>query len=159
MKKLFVLLCLVAVTLVGCQESPFSDESKAYSGKYEGTFTLLKQNTDSTPSEAKPKKIIFTQNPLNMDNLLLEGVFEMARAKEGVYEFHPNELSATLLESAVSFFKLDEYLGGSIEKINDISATATFSGNTVSLKFYYNVTIVGVDATVVVATFEGTKAE
>ena len=159
MKKLFFLLCIAAIALTSCNESEFSDEAAALAGKYKGTFTLIRQNADSTQSEAREKTIVFKQNPVSMDNLLLEAVFEMIRANEGVYELNQNSMTTSLLENAFEYFNVEQYLGTSLENIHidDISARAIFSDNRVELKFYYHITLYGVEAEVVIATFVGTK--
>lgn len=157
MKKLFFLLCIAAIALTSCNESEFSDEAAALAGKYKGTFTLIRQSADSTQSEAKEKTIIFKQNPLSMDNLLLEAVFEMIRTREGVYELDETNMTNTLLENAIGYFNVEQYLGTTIESIEKISAKAIFSNDRVELKFYYNITLYGAEAEVVIATFVGTK--
>lgn len=159
MKKLFFLLCVCAIVFTSCDETQFSDETAALAGKYKGTFTLIRQNADSTQSEAREKTIVFKQNPLSMDNLLLEAVFEMIRTNEGVYELNQNSMTTSLLENAFEYFNVEQYLGTSLENIHidDISATAIFSDNRVELKFYYHITLYGVEAEVVIATFVGTK--
>lgn len=157
MKKLFFLLCIAAIALTSCNESEFSDEAAALAGKYKGTFTLIRQSADSTQSEAKEKTIIFKQNPLSMDNLLLEAVFEMIRTREGVYELDETNMTTTLLENAIGYFNVEQYLGTTIESIEKISAKAIFSNDRVELKFYYNITLYGAEAEVVIATFVGTK--
>jgi hypothetical protein len=157
MKKLFFLLCVCAIVFTSCDETQFSDETAALAGKYKGTFTLIRQNADSTQSEAKEKTIVFKQNPLSMDNLLLEAVFEMIRTREGVYELDENNMTTALLERAIGYFNVEQYLGTTIESIEKISAKAIFSSDRVELKFYYNITLYGAEAEVVIATFVGTK--
>lgn len=163
MKKLFFLLCVAAIAFTSCQETAFSDETAALAGKYQGTFTLIKQNNDSTQSQAKEYTFSFKQNPLNMDNLLFEAVLEMYRVSEGVYQLDENAMTAELLQTAANYFGVnnyvEQYLGTTIEQIKKISAKAEFNGDRVNLKFYYEVELYGIGAEIVIATFDGAKIE
>ena len=81
----------------------------------------------------------------------------MIRTREGVYELDENNMTTALLERAIGYFNVEQYLGTTIESIEKISAKAIFSSDRVELKFYYNITLYGAEAEVVIATFVGTK--
>ena len=153
MKKLFfIMVCIAAVALAGCKETPYSDESAAYAGTYSGTFTILKvkENTTST----KEGKLHFKQNPLNMENLLWEYVIELQRQKAGVYESAEDTYTAEMLSAATNLIGISEYTDETIEKI---LVKSEFSGNSVTTKIYYKAVVLGVEADVVIATFKGNK--
>ena len=153
MKKLFfIMVCVAAVALAGCKDSPYSDEAADCAGTYSGTFTILKKEDNSTST--KTGKLHFKQNPLNMDNLLWEYVVELQRQKTGVYESAEDTYTAEMLSAATNLIGISEYTDETIEKI---LVKSEFSGNSVTTKIYYKAIVLGVEADVVIATFNGTK--
>ncbi|MBO7630234.1 MAG: hypothetical protein J6S87_09930 [Bacteroidales bacterium] len=59
-----------------------------------------------------------------------------------------------MIKAATALINIDEYTDQAIDKI---LAKATFDGSSVSMKIYYKATILGVEADIVIATFNGTK--
>lgn len=152
MRKLFLLLTVVALTLCGCKDSPYADEAQGYAGTYSGTFNILKTSDNTTST--KTGKIHFKQNPLAMDNLLWEYVVELERTGSGIYESSADSYTTEMITAATSLIGISEYTDQTIEKI---LVKSTFSGSSVTTKIYYKATVLGVEADIVIATFTGTK--
>ena len=153
MKKLFfIMVCVAAVALAGCKDSPYSDEAAACAGTYSGTFNILKTSDNTTST--KEGKLHFKQNPLNMDNLMWEYVIELQRQKTGVYESAEDTYTAEMLSAATNLIGISQYTDETIEKI---LVRSEFSGSKVETKIYYKAMVLGVEADVVIATFKGDK--
>lgn len=153
MKKLFfVMVCIAAVALTGCKDSPYSDEAASCAGTYSGTFKILKTSDNTTST--KTGKLHFKQNPLNMDNLLWEYVVELQRLKTGVYESAEDTYTSEMISAATQLINISEYTDAAIEKIR---VRSEFSGSSVETKIYYTATVLGAEMDVVIATFNGTK--
>lgn len=149
MKKVFLMLCVVALAVCGCKDDSY--ESANYVGTYSGTFNIVKQDNSSS---TKTGKLHFTQNPANKENLLWEYVIDMQETSSGVYETSENTFTTEMITAATNLIGISEYTDETIEKI---LAKATFSGSSLTMKIYYKATILGVEADVVIATFTGTK--
>ncbi len=152
MKKVFLMLAVVAIALCGCKESTYSDEAADFAGTYSGTFNILKTSDNTT--KTKEGKMHFKQNPLAMDNLLWEYVVELERTGTGVYESSANSYTSEMISAATALIGINEYTDATIEKI---LVKSTFEGNSVTTKVYYKATVLGVEADVVIASFTGTK--
>ncbi len=153
MKKLFfIMVCIAAVALAGCKDSPYSDEAAACAGTYSGTFNILKTSDNTTTT--KEGKLHFKQNPLNMDNLMWEYVVELQRQKTGVYESAEDTYTTEMLTAATNLIGISQYTAATIEKIR---VRSEFSGSSVETKIYYTATVLGIETDVVIAKFNGTK--
>ena len=150
MKKVFLMLFVVALAVCGCKDDSY--ESANYVGTYAGTFNIVKQNDSG--SSTKTGKLHFTQNPANKENLLWEYCIDMQKTSSGVFETSENTFTTEMIKAATTLINIDEYTNETIDKI---WAKATFDGSSVTMKIYYKATILGVEADVVIATFNGTK--
>jgi len=150
MKKVFLMLFVVALAVCGCKDDSY--ESANYVGTYAGTFNIVKQSDNSTST--KQGKLHFTQNPANKENLLWEYCIDMQRTSSGVFETSENSFTTEMIKAATTLINIDEYTNETIDKI---LAKATFDGSSVTMKIYYKATILGVEADIVIATFNGTK--
>lgn len=150
MKKVFLMLFVVALAVCGCKDDSY--ESANYVGTYAGTFNIVKQNESG--SSTKTGKLHFTQNPANKENLLWEYSIDMQKTSSGVFETSENTFTTEMIKAATTLINIDEYTNETIDKI---LAKATFDGSSVTMKIYYKATILGVEADVVIATFTGTK--
>lgn len=150
MKKVFLMLFVVALAVCGCKDDSY--ESAKYVGTYAGSFTIVKQNESG--SSTKTGKLHFTQNPANKENLLWEYSIDMQKTSTGVFETSQNSFTSEMIKAATSLINISEYTDQTIDKI---LAKATFDGSSVTMKIYYKATILGVEADVVIATFTGTK--
>ena len=157
MKKVILMLFAMALAFCGCKDDSY--ESANYVGNYSGTFTILKQNFDendnptNTSTSTKSGKMIFTQNPINKENLLWYGI-EMLNTSSGVYETSPNSATSELIAAAANLINIGDYTDKTIEKMR---VKATFNGSAVEMKIYYTAIVLGMEMDVVIATFNGTK--
>ncbi len=150
MKKVFLILAVVALAVCGCKDESY--ESAKYVGTYSGTFNIVKQSDSSTST--KQGKIHFSQNPVNKENLLWEYLIDMEKSSDGAYATTSSSLSSEMISAATALINISDYTDQAIEKIK---AEATFSDSNVTLKVYYKATVFGVEADIVIATFTGSK--
>ena len=150
MKKVFLMLFVVALAVCGCKDDSY--ESAKYVGNYSGTFNILKTSDNTTST--KTGKLHFTQNPVNKENLLWEYSIDMQKTSSGVFETSENTFTAEMISAATNLIGISQYTDQTIEKI---LAKATFDGSSVTMKIYYTAIVLGVEADVVIATFTGTK--
>lgn len=143
MKKVILLLCVVALCFTGCKK----DETNPYVGKYKGTFTTVGENTTTKESTVRISAGIGT-------NLLLEYVIDMKKLDEGRYECDgSNSFTAAMLSTVLSLCGLNnEYFDGTVEKI---TVDARFSGDNLNMTIDYR-TDLGVTIT---STFKGSKVK
>ncbi len=80
MKKILFVMCLTAALFCGCKESKYEKRAEAYAGPYNGGFTTLLYSTNTTLDTVK--EVTVTQSHSNMENLVMEGGFELSRTKE-----------------------------------------------------------------------------
>ena len=140
----------MALAFCGCKDDSY--ESAKYVGTYAGTFNIVKQSDSSTST--KTGKLHFTQNPANKENLLWEYCIDMQKTYTGTFETSENTFTTEMIKAATTLINIDEYTNETIDKI---LAKATFDGSSITMKIYYKATILGVEADVVIATFNGTK--
>lgn len=150
MKKVFLMLFVVALAVCGCKDDSY--ESAKYAGTYAGTFNIVKQSDSSTST--KQGKLHFTQNPANKENLLWEYCIDMQKTSSGVFETSENSFTSEMIKAATSLINISEYTDQTIDRI---LAKATFDGSSVTMKIYYKANVLGVEADIVIATFTGTK--
>lgn len=150
MKKVFLMLFVVALAVCGCKDESY--ESGQYAGTYSGTFNIIKQSDNSTSS--KQGKLHFAQNPVNKENMMWEYTIDMERTATGTFQTSENTFTSEMISAATSLIGISQYTDQTIDKI---LGKATFNGNTVTMKIYYKAVVLGVEADIVIANFEGTK--
>ena len=145
MKKVILLLCVVALCFTSCKKD--EENANPYVGKYKGTFTTVGENNTTKEATVRITEGLGT-------NLMLEYVIDMKKLDEGRYECDgSNSLTTTLLSTILSLCGLNnEYFDGTVEKI---TVDARFSGDNLKMTIDYR-TSLGVTVT---STFQGSKVK
>ncbi len=149
MKKLFPLFLILALGFTACTQG----EGAKYAGKYQGTFTFVKQD-----GKTKDGTVTISNNPLSQNGVLLYYCLPLDYASTGVYKTMSEnvEYIANVLSSIIGD---NNYIDTTTEVVKDITVECAFSGNSMTMSVYYTVALLSdmLQTRVEIITFTGSK--
>lgn len=147
MKKVAILVAVLAFVLTGCNKDSVS---KNYKGKYEGTYTFL-----TTQKEPKSGKVPVLSNPASTNGVLVYDIIPLeASETEGIYEKSTEQ--EEFFNTVISAIGLGSTVGETVKNLN-LKADFT-TANTMTLTLSFTVEIVASATTEIrIVEFKGTK--
>ena len=151
MKK--VLLIVAAIAIVFSVNS--CKKGTTYGGDYVGTYTSFKYVNNQEQQDGEPqtnKKVSVRQ--LGDTQIYLYGIVPLDRKSDGV--FGASELAGSVATQLLSAAGVGSFTSEQVKRIN---MEATFSGNHLSYRMYYELEIAGFGIDINILKFEGDKQE
>ncbi len=149
MKRLLPIIMILLVGLTACTDGG----GKQYAGTYKGTFTFVNQD-----NRTKDGTVIFTNNPLSNDGVLLYACLPLESVSTGKYQTK-SENTEYISQVLQNIIGNNSYIDTATETVKDITVEAVFAGNTVTMSVYYTIALLNdlLNTRVELVTFTGTK--
>ncbi|MBO4503298.1 MAG: hypothetical protein J5730_00595 [Bacteroidales bacterium] len=147
MRKLLPLFIVLAFALAGCQ-----GEGSEFAGKYTGTFTIIKNNTNKSGS------VRITNDPLSLNGIRLYGVLPLTNTAANVYEAESENVDY-IVQILTAMVGESNFIDSASEQVKNIKVKTTFNGNNLYMYVAYEVQLLnGLMTTEIrIIEFTGTK--
>ncbi len=144
MKRFFPLLLIAVLTFTACSDK------NPYAGKYSGTYTFVSNNVN------KAGNMRITSNPLT-NGIMLYGIVPVDYLTETTYK--TSSVSTELISQLLQYVGNNNNIyNAATEQIKNVSIEVIFTGNTVHVDMYYEISVLQTLQTrISIVQFVGTK--
>lgn len=144
MKRFFPLLLIAVLTFTACSDK------NPYAGKYSGTYTFVSNNVN------KEGNMRITSNPLT-NGIMLYGIVPVDYLTETTYK--TSSVSTELISQLLQYVGNNNNIyNAATEQIKNVSIEVIFTGNTVHVDMYYEISVLQTLQTrISIVQFVGTK--